>query len=376
MTKRGNGQGSVRKLPSGRFRWEIMIEGRRFSGMAASKTLAQQALAGLIADATRGGIADPSTITVTEYLTQWLDERQKTRAPRTHEVQAAILRRYITPAIGDKRLQKLTPNDLQRLYLGMNANDLGTSTQRQTHQLLFSALKDAVRLEILMRNVADVVRPNPPRRDRVGLAAFTPDEAEKFLAAARLDRRGAVFEFAVSTGMRRGEFCGVRWIDVDLQARTAQVRETISDAGADGKIRTGTPKTANSRRTVHLSPDVVTLLIRQQEARQILAETMGEKWQDSGRVFTNLTGGDLRPNNLRRDMTRICQAAGIRTLNIHGLRHTYASLSLRHGVPVEVVSKQLGHASVGFTLSLYRTVYESEQASWAISLREMLSKAG
>jgi len=67
--KRGNGQGSVRKLPSGRFRWEIMIEGRRFSGMALSKTLAQQALAGLIADATRGGVGNQTTITVTEYLT-------------------------------------------------------------------------------------------------------------------------------------------------------------------------------------------------------------------------------------------------------------------------------------------------------------------
>ncbi|WP_425450956.1 tyrosine-type recombinase/integrase [Deinococcus irradiatisoli] len=55
-------------------------------------------------------------------------------------------------------------------------------------------------------------------------------------------------------------------------------------------------------------------------------------------------------------MDRICQAAGIRTLNIHGLRHTYASLSLRHGGPPEVVSKQLGHVSVAFTLSRYRTV--------------------
>ncbi|AWN23385.1 hypothetical protein DKM44_09210 [Deinococcus irradiatisoli] len=73
-------------------------------------------------------------------------------------------------------------------------------------------------------------------------------------------------------------------------------------------------------------------------------------------MFTKLTGGTLRPNNLRRDMDRICQAAGIRTLNIHGLRHTYASLSLRHGGPPEVVSKQLGHVSVAFTLSRYRTV--------------------
>jgi len=68
--KRANGMGTVRNFPSGRFRWGIMIEGRRYSGMATSKTLTPQALAGMIADATRGGIADPSTETVSSYLTR------------------------------------------------------------------------------------------------------------------------------------------------------------------------------------------------------------------------------------------------------------------------------------------------------------------
>ncbi|AZI42126.1 hypothetical protein EHF33_04680 [Deinococcus psychrotolerans] len=103
-----------------------------------------------------------------------------------------------------------------------------------------------------------------------------------------------------------------------------------------------------------------------------MAKVMGEKWQPSGQVFTNIHGGTPVPNNLRRDMARICTAAGIRTLSIHGLRHTYASLSLRHGVPAEVVSKQLGHATVAFTLSIYRTVYQSEKAAWAVNLNDWL----
>jgi len=228
--------GTVRKLPSGRFRWEIMIEGRRFSGMALSKTLAQQALAGLIADATRGGVADPSSVTVTEYITQWLEGRKTSRAYRTHEVQERALRLYIKPAIGDKRLQKLSPADLRGLFDGLNKKDLGAASQRQVHQLLLTSLKHALQVEIVTRNVAEIVRPNPPRqREREELAAFTPDEAALFLAACRADPSDAWFEFALGTGMRRGEVCGLKWTDLNLKTGTIAVRETVSDTG--GTIR-------------------------------------------------------------------------------------------------------------------------------------------
>ncbi|WP_425145932.1 hypothetical protein [Deinococcus sp.] len=72
-------------------------------------------------------------------------------------------------------------------------------------------------------------------------------------------------------------------------------------------------------------------------------------------------------------MARICAASGIRTVPIHGLHPTYASLALRRGVPVEVVSKQLGCSTVAFTLTQYRTVFQSERASWALDIEDMIS---
>ena len=73
-------------------------------------------------------------------------------------------------------------------------------------------------------------------------------------------------------------------------------------------------------------------------------------WQDSERVFTNSFGATVDPHNLRRTMQRLCEQAGVRHVSIHGLRHTYASLSVMRGMPVEVASKQLGHAGVGSTV--------------------------
>ncbi len=189
---RGNGQGSTRKLPSGRFRFEIMTAGRRFSGMSPTKTAAQQSLSRLIADATRGGVVDPSAETVEEYLRRWLTGREKSRAFRTNEVQARALRLYLVPAIGSKKLQKLFPADLRVLFDKLNAHTLGASSQRQIHQFLLTAFGEAAELEIISRNLAALVRLNPPKRKAEGeLAAFTPEKAAAFLQAAREAYRGA-----------------------------------------------------------------------------------------------------------------------------------------------------------------------------------------
>jgi integrase len=154
--------------------------------------------------------------------------------------------------------------------------------------------------------------------------------------------------------------------------------------GLDGVIVT-TPKTGNSRRTVYLCPDSVTLLhgVRAAQAAQraaLLGSVRGHAkgyerkrpWAESGRVFVNSYGATLSPGNLKRDMQRICAAAGVRELSIHGLRHTYASLALRGGVPVEVVSKQLGHASPASTLTQYRTVFTSKREKWALNLSQLV----
>jgi len=140
----------------------------------------------------------------------------------------------------------------------------------------------------------------------------------------------------------------------------------------DGRVIVSAPKTANSKRTVHLSPESMQLLAvhRERPARQ--REMLEGRWRESGRGFTNIYSGTLLPNKMKRDIAYICEAASVRTLPVHGLRHTYASLSLRRGIPAEVVSKQFGHASVAFTLRQYRTVYVGEQEAWALNLSDLL----
>jgi integrase len=162
---------------------------------------------------------DPSAETLGEYLARWLEGKQASHAVRTHQIQADHLERHILPVIGKERLQKLSPAHLRRLFDSLNRAGLGASSQRQVHQFLISALCEALRLELVTRNVAEVVKPTPAReKEKTGLASFTAEEALKFAQAAQEDRWGAPFLFALSTGMRRDEVVGLRWQDVDLEA--------------------------------------------------------------------------------------------------------------------------------------------------------------
>lgn len=367
MTKKANGLGSIRETATGKYRWEVMVEGRRFSGTVPTKRAAQQAISTKIAEGARGGIVDPSTVTVEEYLSQWLAGKAATRAQRSNEIQASHLRLHIGPQIGGRKLQKLSPADLRGLFNHLNAAGLGASSQRQVHQFLVSALGEALRLELVTRNVAEIVKPTPKRgSEEEALKAFTPEQAAAFVEACQQDRRiGPLFIFAMSTGLRRGELVGLRWSDVDLECAQITVEEVV--AASEKGVITTTPKTRGSRRTVYLAPSAVQLLTDLQEQQAIdraafalppkgHAKTYQRRrqWVDSGRVFVNSFGATIDPHNLKRDMARLCAAAGVPQIAIHGLRHTYASLNLMRGVPVEVVSKQLGHASPAFTLTQYR----------------------
>lgn len=383
--KKANGLGSVRETATGKYRWEVMVDGRRFSGTVATKRAAQQAISTKIAEGARGGIVDPSSITLGEYLTQWLAGKEQTRAVRTNAIQQGHLTRYINPLIGHKRLQRLSPADLRHLFNHLNAKRLGASSQRQVHQFLVSALGEAYRLELIQRNVAELVRPNPPRgSEQQRFPAFTAEQASKFVEVCQQFHRaeGRAFIFALSTGLRRGELCGLRWQDVDFEGAAIQVVEVLAE-DKGGPIVT-TPKTVGSRRTVYLSPSAVEILREQQQAEAIQREYLSQpvpghnrdyqrkrQWTGGLRVFTNTTGGALDPSNLNRVMQTLCVNAGVPRLSVHGLRHTYASLSLMRGVPIEVVSKQLGHASPAFTLSQYRWVYTSERKAWALGLAEL-----
>ena len=175
-----------------------------------------------------------------------------------------------------------------------------------------------------------------------------------------------------TTGMRRGEVLGLRWTDVDLEARTVRIQSTRIRYRST--IATSTPKTARGNRTIAVGPAIIAALRawkRQQTAERLL---LGEAWSDvGGLVVTNIDGSAPNPEAFSNLFADLARRAGLPAIRLHDLRHSYATAALAAGVPVKVVSQRVGHADVGVTLKVYAHVMPGDDEDAALRADSLLA---
>ncbi len=207
--------------------------------------------------------------------------------------------------------------------------------------VLSAALGRAEREELVSRNVARLVE--LPANERAEVQPWTLNELTRFLEAAHVDPLYPAFMLVALYGLRRGEVLGLRWCDVDLATETLRIRQQLQRVG--GTLRLGPVKTKAGRRDLPL----VDL------ARQILTEQGGPKGDLSdGLVFTTKNGHPVDPRNLLRSFQRICASRGVRSIRLHDLRHTNATMLMNLGVSPRNAQTILGHAHVSTTQQIYQ----------------------
>ncbi|HTF32786.1 MAG TPA: site-specific integrase [Myxococcota bacterium] len=339
-----------------------------------------------------GTFVEPARMTVDAYLDKWLETAARPRVrPRTFQDYAWLLRQYVRPALGARRLDQVTPLDIQALYTAMGER-VTARTVRSTHNVVRNAFKQAVLWRMLPQNPAANV--TLPKGERKEMRALTAEEAERFRRAAdeleREDRvpagkkrpagrsvHGFVFTFTLATGMRPGEVLALRWQDCDLEAGRVTVRRNLVRLKG-GVVRFDEPKTPKSRRVLPLPSSVAERLRAHRREQAELRLLLGPEYADQGLVFANLTGGPLDSHNLTgRDLKAILRRAGLpQGLRWYDLRHTCATLLLAAGENAKVVSERLGHAAVTLTLDLYAHVLPGMQERAAERLEEMLFGRG
>lgn len=374
--KRGNGRGSVRQLPSGRWQWRASIElpsgeVQRVAGTVATKTEAEAALSRVRTDAARGRFQVSSHTTLGEYLTYWCAKRAPSLAFTHIRNQDNILHNHILPKLGKRKLSSITPRDLEAFYAGLTyqasrrpdtvGRPLGDAMRRQIHNMLYAAFKEAVRYGELNQNPADIAKPQYTRaaEREPTVKAWTLEQSQKFYSIARGDRFGSIFCFTLATGLRIGEALGLRWENVDLSTGRVHIREALTSVR--GQPYRTTPKTPRSRRTITVSGDALEIL-REWQARPVLdREAQEGKYEGSDAVFTTLFGLPIIRDNVYYPLQRLCKAADVPYLGAHACRHTFISLQGANGRAIEVISAHVGHARPSFTLDHYRTVFEKER---------------
>jgi integrase len=232
---------------------------------------------------------------------------------------------------------------------------LGPRSINVTLTLLRSVLEDAVRQGTLSRNVAKMVeRPSQARHE---MRTWTAEQAATFLEAVASDRLGAAFMLSLY-GLRRGEVLGLRWSDVDLDARTITIRVTRVLVVGTGVVE-GEPKTERGRRTLPLDDGLAGALrsLRARQARDRLAagEAYRASCDDCGgeHLVVDESGKPYRPEWYGDRFAALAKTTGLPAIRLHDARHTCGTLMHLRGVPTAVISKWLGHATASFTMATY-----------------------
>jgi integrase len=354
MARRGHGEGSIYHRKDGRWAATITLENhKRKTFYGSTRKEVQERLKIALREQQQGTLVNAPQQMVGQYLQQWLENCQPAVRIRTYERYEQLVRLHLVPTIGRIPLQKLTPQQVQSLYTQKLKDGLSQTTVNTLHAMLHKALEDALRWNLVARNVCDAV--SPPRRNRYEIQPLTVEQAQQFLAAAHGHPLEALFVIAVSTGMRRGEMLAIKWQDIDLSTGTLHVRRIFTRARGNRYIE-AEPKTEKSRRSIVL-PALVVDLLSQHRARQLqVKKEAGEAWQEHNLVFTTAVGSPLNPSKVVDRFKTLLKRAGLPDIRFHDLRHSTASILLGMGIHPKVVQELLGHNQISMTMDIYSHV--------------------
>jgi len=290
-----------------------------------------------------------------------------------------VIRKHIIPSIGRIPLKKLQPAQVQSYYTEMRKSGrtdgkggLSNRTVLYHHRILHEALKHAMRLELVHRNVTDAVI--PPKMEEYEAVTLTLEETAKLLEAAKQTRLYIPILLAISTGMRRGEVLGLRWKDVDLNRRTVRVVQILITDGQ--KLLFTPPKTKKSKRTIDIT-DVLTQALKKHKTEQAKEKlALGAAYRDNGLVIAEPDGTPVNPDTFSARYRKLLKDNDLPAVRFHDLRHTNATLLLENGANAKAVSAQLGHSNIGVTMDIYGHVTKTMREETVAIMEDILHKAG
>lgn len=345
--RRGNNEGTIYQDKDGVW-WAQLPpdeQGRRPKRRAKSQREARDKLRELERERAQGINLTERQPTVEEFATTWLEEvvRRNVKAS-THNSYRYIITKYVIPTIGSLRLDKLTTPRIQKLVNDLTDQEYSPSTVRNAYIRLSAMLDVAVSYKLITHNVANgVVLPkigSGPQR------ALTVDEARTLLGTFGQIRNVTAFYLLLGLGLRRGEVLGLRWADLDWQAKTIRVTQQVQLIGK--KVVISTPKTEGSGRLLPLTATMLARLERKREAQQAEREALGEAWKEHNLIFASELGTPTSPRNLYRSF-EVARTRAKLNVRLHDLRHTFATLLGELGVAEGVIGALLGHVPANIT---------------------------
>ena len=357
--RRPSGDGMVRKRDDGRWEGRIVV-GHKDNGDSIFRYISaptQKELSAKLRQLTESykgvDLTEESNMSLSVWLDKWLDEYMAaTLRPSTLNGYRRSLELHVKPHLGNKALSKITATDLRSLYRTLQETGrvrprdgqspgLSARTVHGIHTTLHHALKTATEQNLIPNNPAAEV--DPPKFDGTPMNILTKAQLEAFMKAIEKDAFWHDFFYtAVTTGLRRGEICALRWEDLDTKQGTLHVRRTLHQE--KGKpLTTGDTKTYAGTRKIVL-PSSTAEILRKQQSQAC------SPW-----IFHDPSRPELpiNPGRAYQQLKTLLAESGLPDIRFHDIRHTFATHALSSGVDAKTLAGILGHTKASFTLDTY-----------------------
>ena len=362
--RRSKGEGSI-WYDKANDRWMAKItlpNGNRRTKSGKDRKQVVDWLAEQRVNAIRGTYRTGKDVTLGDFIDSYMrDVAYHNLRPRTYESHSGYIRNHIKPELGHIYLSKLRPEHIQTFYARKLEQGLSKRTVEYLHAILHKTLKQALRWDLVVRNVTELV--DPPRPKQSAPKVWSTEQVKIFLEAVKNHQYSLIYLIAIYTGMRQAEILGIHKEDIDLENGVINVKHQVQPIRGKGLVVTQV-KTEKSKRPVTLPETILTHLRTHLEAI------------DNGLIFTASKGNTnsaIWNRNLYRHFKKTIEKLGLPDVTFHSLRHFHATLLLQAGTNPKVVQERLGHSSVLLTLDTYSHVMPNLQEEAALKVEEQLA---
>ena len=292
-----------------------------------------------------------------DYLLEWLEIAKGRLAVATYSSYAAMIKKPVGPYFHQRNLtlRELEARHLQMFYSEM-LRKVKPNTVIHYHAIIHSALKYAVKTDMLVQNVADKV--DRPKKNSFQPVFLSAEEMQKLFEVVKGTRLELPVLVAAFYGLRRGEVLGLKWDAIDFNRGTLTIKRTVTEATIDGTmkiIEQDSAKTKSSLRTLPLVGSFRDYFQKVKEAQELNKQICGNCYNHEydGFVFVDELGERMRANYLTSAFPKFLESYGLRRMRFHDLRHSCASLLLANGVPLKHIQEWLGHSDFTTTANIY-----------------------
>lgn len=323
--------------------------------VAKTQRQAERTRDALIVELELLGGASSSNVSLRDFMASFMRHKEDsgTIEPSTvrgYRSETRIICRYL----GNVKLAELSIPDVSGWMRDMSADGYAPKSCSKAFRLLKQALKWAVAQDLIAKNPCDFCK--PPKRVKTPINALSREERTRMLRLAMQAEPqplGFAVEIALTTGMRRGEVCALRWSDLSDDG-TITVSHALGNG--PGGFYLKEPKTGSSARTIPLTKHLDTMLSARRRDAERVARQMGVSLGDPYILGTQEEKSQpYNPTQLGKDFAAFCKMNGFKC-TFHDLRHAFATMMIANGCDVRTVASYLGHASVSMTLDIYADV--------------------